>query len=59
MMGSVCSGFMFRTRPSGTQDNGFGTNFIFRRLIAELAARYRLPSLFWAADVLEAGGVLV
>ena len=39
--------------------NGFGTNYIYRRLIAELALKYRLPSIHWTPEFVEAGGLMV
>jgi putative tryptophan/tyrosine transport system substrate-binding protein len=33
--------------------NGLGPNYMYRYLIAQLAIRYRLPSIGWALDVVE------
>jgi len=35
--------------------NGLGGNFTYRKLIAELALKYRLPSIGWFPDVVENG----
>jgi ABC-type uncharacterized transport system substrate-binding protein len=35
--------------------NGLGGNFTHRHLIADLALKYRLPSIGWASDVVESG----
>jgi putative tryptophan/tyrosine transport system substrate-binding protein len=38
--------------------NGLGPNLIHRNLIAELAERYRLPSICWFPDAVKAHGLL-
>ncbi|SFH85358.1 ABC transporter substrate-binding protein [Bradyrhizobium sp. Gha] len=35
--------------------NGLGGNFTYRKLIADLALKYRLPSIGWSPDVVENG----
>jgi len=35
--------------------NGLGPNFSHRELIAELALKYRLPSICWWVDLVEKG----
>ena len=35
--------------------NGLGGNFTYRELIAELALKYRLPSIGWSQDIVENG----
>ncbi|MGY3233225.1 ABC-type uncharacterized transport system substrate-binding protein [Bradyrhizobium sp. USDA 4448] len=35
--------------------NGLGGNFTHRKLIAELALKYRLPSIGWSPDIVENG----
>ena len=35
--------------------NGLGGNFTHRKLIAELALKYRLPSICWSPDIVENG----
>jgi putative ABC transport system substrate-binding protein len=50
---------MARQRADALMVNGFGTNQTYQRLIAELALKYRLPSISWLSTVLEMGGLMV
>jgi putative ABC transport system substrate-binding protein len=51
--------FMAEQRADAVMVNGFGTNYLYRRLIAELALKYRLPSIHWTPDFVEMGGLMV
>lgn len=46
---------MARQSADALMVNGMGGNFIYRDLIADLALKYRLPSIGWFADVVENG----
>ena len=50
---------MANQRADAVLVNGFGTNYIYQRLIAELALKYRLPSIHWTPEFVEAGGLMV
>ena len=51
--------FMAGQRAEAVMVNGFGTNYIYQRLIAELALKQRLPSIHWTPEFVEAGGLMV
>jgi putative tryptophan/tyrosine transport system substrate-binding protein len=51
--------FMAEQRADAVMVNGFGTNYIYRQLIAELALKYRLPSIHWIPEFVELGGLMV
>ncbi len=46
---------MARQLTDGLMFNGFSPNFDNRQLIAELALKYRLPSICWWPDLVEKG----
>jgi putative ABC transport system substrate-binding protein len=50
---------MAEQRAEAVEVNGFGTNITYRQLIADLALKYRLPSIYWQGDVVEMGGLMV
>jgi putative ABC transport system substrate-binding protein len=50
---------MARERADGLMVNGFGTNQTYQQLIAELALKYRLPSIYWLPNAVDMGGLMV
>jgi putative ABC transport system substrate-binding protein len=46
---------MARQSADGLMFNGFSPNFDNRKLITELALKYRLPSICWWPDLVEKG----
>jgi putative tryptophan/tyrosine transport system substrate-binding protein len=50
---------MARERADALMVNGFGTNQTYQQLIAELALKYRLPSIYWLPNAVDMGGLMV
>jgi putative tryptophan/tyrosine transport system substrate-binding protein len=50
---------MAREHADALMVNGFGTNQTYQQLIAELAVKYRLPSIYWLPNAVDMGGLMV
>jgi len=50
---------MAREHADALMVNGFGTNQTYQQLIAELALKYRLPSIYWLPSAVDMGGLMV